>query len=53
LLHTLNALLLFFVLRDATKRDWESEAKDALEKAQSLSRTLASDQKIADALLAQ
>ena len=30
-----------------------SEAKDALEKAQSLSRTLASDQKIADALLAQ
>ena len=30
-----------------------SEAKDALEKAQSLSRTLASDQKIAEALLAQ
>lgn len=30
LLHTLNALLLFFVLRDATKRDWESSLVAAL-----------------------
>lgn len=30
LLHTLNALLLFFALRDATKRDWESFFVSAL-----------------------